>query len=110
MYGDSTKLYVVAIIAPNPIQIEAYAKRFGITGEFEELCVNQKLNNIIRQEIVELSHSRKLNKFEVPGAIYITKEMWLPESGLVTAAFKLKRKEIEKFYRKEIDQMFKAAQ
>lgn len=109
VYGDSTKLFPVAIIAPNPIQLEAYAAKHEIAGEFEDLCDNQKLNKIIYQELVQVSHNRKLFKFEVPGAICLVKDLWVPESGLVTAAFKLKRKEIEKKYRTEIDRMFKSA-
>lgn len=110
VYADSTKLFSVALITPNPIKLADYAAQYGVTGEFEELCLNQKLIRIIYQEIVELAHNRKLIKFEVPGAIYFVKEQWLPETGLVTAAFKLKRKQIETKYRPEIDQMYKAAQ
>ena len=37
----------------------------------------------------------KLEKFEVPGAISLTAIEWGPESGLVTAAMKLKRKPLQ---------------
>ena len=33
------------------------------------------------------------------------KEDWNPESGLVTSAFKIKRRPIQDFYQKEIDRM-----
>ena len=34
-------------------------------------------------------------------------EVWLPETNLVTVTFKLKRKSIEKFYEKQIEEMYK---
>ena len=33
-------------------------------------------------------------------------ELWTPESGLVTAAFKLKRKPIEEYYKKDLRAMY----
>jgi long-subunit acyl-CoA synthetase (AMP-forming) len=34
------------------------------------------------------------------------KEVWLPETGLVTDTFKLKRKAIEAFYKQQIEEMY----
>jgi len=48
----------------------------------------------------------KLEKFEIPGATTLCPELWTPESGLVTAAFKLKRKPIQDYYQKELKQMY----
>lgn len=48
----------------------------------------------------------RLEKFEIPKAIYLVPEIWTPESGLVTAAFKLRRKPIQQRYQDEIDQMY----
>ena len=33
---------------------------------------------------------------------------WLPDSGLVTAALKLKRKEIQRTYQQDIDRMYQS--
>ena len=46
-------------------------------------------------------HGKKcsLEKFEVPTKITLSPEIWTPESGLVTAAFKLKRKCIQVRFR-----------
>ena len=34
-------------------------------------------------------------------------EAWLPDTGLVTDSFKLKRKAIDSFYAKEIQELYK---
>ena len=48
----------------------------------------------------------KLQKFEIPGAVCLVTDVWDPDSGLVTAALKLKRKEIQNFYQYDIDRMY----
>lgn len=48
----------------------------------------------------------KLQKFEIPAQIRLCKEVWSPDMGLVTAAFKLKRKEIQERYQHEINRMY----
>lgn len=48
----------------------------------------------------------KLQKFEVPAAITLCKEVWSPDMGLVTAAFKLKRKDIQDRYQHDINRMY----
>lgn len=42
----------------------------------------------------------------MPQRITIVTDTWLPESGLVTDALKLKRKAIEQKYRREIRSMY----
>lgn len=48
----------------------------------------------------------KLEKFEIPAAVKLVTEVWSPDMGLVTAAFKLKRKDIEAFYHSDIRRMY----
>jgi len=50
--------------------------------------------------------SAKLQKFEIPQKIHIDPKPWLPEDGLITAAFKLKRKALENHYRSEINALY----
>ena len=53
-------------------------------------------------------HGRKggLEKFEIPTKVKLVDTPWTAEMGLVTAAFKLKRKEIQKAYQTDIDRMY----
>lgn len=50
----------------------------------------------------------KLQKFEIPAAVTLCTDVWTPESGLVTAALKLKRKEIQDRYKKDIIRMYES--
>ncbi len=46
-----------------------------------------------------------LHKNEIPLKIKLCCEEWLPESGLVTAALKIRRKKIQEYYSMDINLM-----
>lgn len=47
-----------------------------------------------------------LERFEVPAAVKLVTEVWSPDMGLVTAAFKIKRKDIQERYKDDIKRMY----
>ena len=108
LYADSSKSYAVALVVPNPMHLERIAKQEGVTStDVEVLCANPKIVKVALKEIGEHGKKCKLARFEIPTKITLCHEIWTPEMGLVTAAFKLKRKEIQTKYQKEIDLMYK---
>ena len=107
IYGDSTKSYTVALVRPDPPQLANLAKKFGKESvEFEDLCRDMDLTGAVLREVINHGKKNRLEKFELPGAVTLCKELWVPDSGLVTAAFKLKRKPIQDFYQRDIDRMY----
>lgn len=48
----------------------------------------------------------KLQRFEIPVKVHLSPEPWTPETGLVTDAFKLKRKELKNHYSDHIERMY----
>jgi long-chain acyl-CoA synthetase len=61
----------------------------------------------VLRELVKHSRLHQLERFETPGAITLVAEEWTPESGLATAAQKLKRKPIQERYQQDLDRMYK---
>ena len=55
---------------------------------------------------VKMEHFCRLAKFEIPRAVFLVAEPWTPESGLITAAMKLKRKSIEAAFSAEISELY----
>jgi long-chain acyl-CoA synthetase len=49
----------------------------------------------------------RLEKFEIPARIKLIPEPWTPESGLVTAALKLKREVIKKGYENDLAKLYR---
>uniref|UniRef100_U5EWU9 long-chain-fatty-acid--CoA ligase n=1 Tax=Corethrella appendiculata TaxID=1370023 RepID=U5EWU9_9DIPT len=107
VYGDSTKHYTVALVVPNQKHLEDLAVRQGVQGvDFEGLCTSPVVEKAVVKELVEHGKKCKLQRFEVPAVVTLCKEVWSPDMGLVTAAFKLKRKDIQDRYQNEINRMY----
>ena len=79
----------------------------GKTESFEQLCSNPDVVAQVLSELTAAGRTSGLERFELPTAITLCTEQWTPESGLITAAFKLKRKVVQKEYQSSIDQMYR---
>lgn len=107
VYGDSTKQHTVALIVPNPVALDEIAERQGLRGmDFDQLCSSPVMEKAVVQELAEHGKKCKLHRFEIPTAVTLCKDIWTPDMGLVTAAFKLKRKDIQERYKNEISRMY----
>ncbi|GAB6031144.1 hypothetical protein CHUAL_007947 [Chamberlinius hualienensis] len=107
MYGESTKDYMVALIVPNQRALIELGKKLEKADKtFEQLCNDPDINKEVQKQILDQSKKAKLQKFEIPEKIKLVKEVWLPDNDLVTAAYKLKRRNIQTFYQKELDAMY----
>lgn len=107
VYGDSFKNNTVAIMVPIQQALERLAAEIGKTeADYTRLCQD---SDVVQAVLKTLSlHGKKSNleKFEIPTKITLAPETWTPESGLVTAAFKLKRKCIQALFQPSIDEMY----
>jgi long-chain acyl-CoA synthetase len=63
-----------------------------VSGDFETVCKDERIVKLISDDLRKVAVEVKLTKQEIPSKIYVESLQWLPESGLVTDAFKLKRK------------------
>uniref|UniRef100_A0A8R1DT79 long-chain-fatty-acid--CoA ligase n=1 Tax=Caenorhabditis japonica TaxID=281687 RepID=A0A8R1DT79_CAEJA len=107
VYGDSNKSYLVALVVPNQKNFTQLAEKAGAdTSNFEKLCVDKKAVEALQKELSSYA-SAKLQRVEIPQKLFVCHEPWTPTSGLLTEALKLKRKNIEKAYRKELDELYK---
>lgn len=108
VYGDSSKHYTVALVVPNQKQLEELALKQGVDTNipFEQLCTSPEVEKAVVKELAEHAKKCRLEKFEVPAAVTLCSDVWTPDMGLVTAAFKLKRKDIQERYQHEINRMY----
>ena len=108
VYARSSESFTVAIVVVDEAKLRAFTSEFiNMDNEIsiEELCHSK---NVIEEVLEDLSYHALvmgLEKFEIPKQIYLTGELWTPDSGMVTAAMKLKRKAIEDRYETQIDRM-----
>lgn len=105
--GNSTQNYIVALIMPNQHNLVSLAKDLG-KGHltFTEMCSDLEIAQEARKRIAEYGKKCRLFGAELPAKIKFCSEDWTPESGLVTAAFKIRRKIFIDHYQEDINQMY----
>ncbi|TRY89735.1 hypothetical protein DNTS_027612 [Danionella cerebrum] len=108
VYASSDQSYVISFVVPNQKHLTEVAKKSGIDGEWEEICNHATMEEQVLKVIKEIAVTSKLERFEVPQKIRLSSEAWTPETGLVTDAFKLKRKELKNHYLKDIERLYGA--
>jgi len=105
--GDSTKKHTVALVIPGQDYLDKVADKFGRGGKTrEELCSDEEVLAEFRMVLVKHGAEQRLVKFEIPQAVFLVCEPWTPESGLITAAMKLKRKSLETAFSAEIVMLY----
>ncbi|OBZ84169.1 Long-chain-fatty-acid--CoA ligase 2 [Choanephora cucurbitarum] len=73
--------------------------------DWETLCHDTKVRQIVLKEMQEQARRAGLKGSEIIADVWLSPEIWTPEMGLMTAAQKLKRNEINKRYEKELKEM-----
>ncbi|XP_055798576.1 long-chain-fatty-acid--CoA ligase 4-like isoform X1 [Salvelinus fontinalis] len=105
-YANSDQNYVISFVVPNQKQLTTLANNNGISVAWEEICNHPAMEKEVLKAIKEVAASIKLQRFEIPVKVRLSPEPWTPETGLVTDAFKLKRKELKNHFQTDIERMY----
>ncbi|KAI9142081.1 acyl-CoA synthetase [Paraphysoderma sedebokerense] len=107
LYGDSEKYFLVAIVVPIPAAIEKFAKENGISySSWEDLCHKEAIQNAVLADLTKVGKSAKLVSAEMVKGVVLGDEEWTPQNGYLTAAMKLKRREVVNKFKSEIDAVY----
>lgn len=107
VYADPFHNYCVALVVPTHHALEKWAKEAGIAyNDMDELCEKTETIKEVQQSLIKVAKAGKLEKFEIPTKIKLIAEPWTPESGLVTAALKLKRESIKAKYKEDLEKFY----
>jgi long-subunit acyl-CoA synthetase (AMP-forming) len=87
---------------------ELVASTPGVRKTRDHACSDPAIVEKALAILIRQGRTSGLQRFEIPKAVYLAHEPWTPESGLVTAAFKLKRKPIQTRFQREINDMYDA--
>lgn len=107
VYGDSFHNYLIAFVLPERnslIRLAESLDKQNIT--FGELCDDREVIAKVLETLREFGESKGLLRFEIPNRIKLCPEEWTPDNGLVTAALKIRRLQIQQFYRQSIDELY----
>uniref|UniRef100_A0AAR2LZ20 long-chain-fatty-acid--CoA ligase n=1 Tax=Pygocentrus nattereri TaxID=42514 RepID=A0AAR2LZ20_PYGNA len=105
-YANRYHSFVIGFVVPNQKQLLLLAEKRGICGTWVEICSNPVMEEEVLKIINDTALAAQLERFEIPRKICLSSEPWTPETGLVTDAFKLKRKEIKSHYQHDIERMY----
>ncbi|KAG0470979.1 hypothetical protein HPP92_015525 [Vanilla planifolia] len=106
LHADPFHNYCVALITPSHA-LESWAQKKGIAfSDFSDLCQKEETVKEVHASLLKAAKEARLEKFETPSKIILLPETWTPESGLVTAALKLKREVIRKTFAAELEKLY----
>ena len=122
--ASASSEYTVLLICPNPknmpvsqfklLSLEEFRfslfqnyteKHFG-ERDWHKLVDDDDFNQLILKDVQDACKKGGIERFETPQRVKVVTEPWLPESGLVTDALKLKRKAIEQKYKDDIEDLY----
>ncbi|KAG2324384.1 hypothetical protein Bca52824_007112 [Brassica carinata] len=107
VHADPFYSYCVALVVAAQQTLEGWASKQGIEfTNFEELCAKEQAVKEVYASIVKAAKQSRLEKFEIPAKIKLLAAPWTPESGLVTAALKLKRDVIKKEFSEDLTKLY----
>jgi len=108
VFARSQHFNTVAVLVPVQSALEQLIEEELGESEksYEVLCEDVRVRDAVLAKLVEHGIRHGLEKFEIPTKIKLCPDLWLPESGLVTAAFKLKRKAIHVAFSSSINEMY----
>ncbi|MFC2169300.1 AMP-dependent synthetase/ligase [Acidobacteriota bacterium] len=104
VYGEKKK-YLTGLVTLDKDQVEEWATKHGIQfNNWEELCKNQRVIDLINNEVQE--KNKYLSSYETLKKALILPNEFSVESGELTASFKIKRKVVTENYRTRLDSLY----
>lgn len=111
LYANSLHPTAMAFIVPNEKAFLALAASKGISSkDMKELCENSEMEKEMKGALQKAAKTANLQKFEIPQKMALEPVAWTPEAGLITSAFKLKRKALAEHYSAQIEKNFPQTQ
>ena len=108
IHADPSKDFCIAIVVPNRNALQELSETLqgDPNAAIEDLFKDSKVITKVTETLRTYALQNGLEKFEAPQKIALVLDEWTPDSGLVTAAFKIRRLFVTKKYEKEIDAMY----
>ncbi len=96
--------YLTAIVVVNPSQWQSLAKKLGIAAAGQEQLNSPQVTQILLEKIA--SRLKSFPGYARVHRVHATQTPWSIESGLITAALKVRRKPIIEQFADEIESMY----
>ncbi|KAJ1899606.1 long-chain fatty acid-CoA ligase [Kickxella alabastrina] len=105
--ADARMTRPCAIVNMDSASIAHWAAEAGIAyGSAAELATNPNFVGLVYDDLAAAARQNNLRKPELLASILIDPELWTPENGMLTAASKLRRADIQKHNEKRLQDMY----
>merc|ERR1712012_270181 len=98
-YADPSRDHIIAIVIPDKNILQEINTELSV----KEACCDPEVKRQVVKMLKGYGLKNCLKTFEVPAKVLLVLDEWTPDNGLVTAAFKIRRKFIYDEYKKEIE-------
>ncbi|KAK5832204.1 long chain acyl-CoA synthetase 9, chloroplastic-like [Gossypium arboreum] len=107
LHADPFHSFCVALVVVSQQMVEDWASKQGITfTDFADLCEKEETIKEVHSSLAQTAKKSRLEKFEIPAKIKLISSPWTPESGLVTAALKIKREAIRRAFSEDLAKLY----
>ena len=108
VHGDSLKSCVIAVIVPRQAALQDWADRRHIPSHsFTALCNNREVKRFIMEDIVKMSKEAELAYYEEVKEIYLHPNLFSMQNGLLSTSGKLMRQKLVKYFKPQLEDMYK---
>lgn len=107
LHADPFHSYCVALVVASEQALEDWAESTNLAYDgFADLCSKTQAIKEVLSSLTQVGKQGRLEKFEIPMKIKLLPEPWTPETGLVTAALKLKRENVKKKFADDLNALY----
>jgi long-chain acyl-CoA synthetase len=107
VYGDSGRICLVAVIIPRKDEVAKFLGKGTLTPEeYQAACANPALNAAILEQMTAAGKAKKLFGFQQVKGIILDSKEWTADNNFLTPTFKIRRKFLADYYRKQIDDLY----
>jgi long-chain acyl-CoA synthetase len=107
LHADPFHSNCVALVVANQAALESWAKKAGVEySDFADLCSKPEACKEVLSSLNQVSKQGKLQRFEIPTKVKLLADPWTPDTGMVTAAMKLKREAVRKAFADDLEALY----
>lgn len=107
-YADPLRDFIIAIVIPDKKKIAELSPDINPETEIDldQMVHDSEVKTAVVNQLKDYGLKNGLKPFELPKKVLLVLDEWTPDNGLVTAAFKIRRKFIYDEYRSLIDKTY----
>ncbi|KAG9104856.1 hypothetical protein FRC06_008086 [Ceratobasidium sp. 370] len=107
VHGDSLQDHLIAVVVPDPVQLEQIIAQAGLKGKPHAEVINHKsVVAAIKKLLDKEGKKQGLNGFEMIKNVHVTLEPFTTDNNLLTPTFKVRRRDAYMRYKEELDRLY----